>query len=103
MDMPYDNSEVLFLIKIVGEKMAQFLKSKPAVFSRVPMEMHLQTAEGGKLDTKVVNVTKMKLDAFDPKTRPLGNPFVTPEGYSIVRRIVSKPVESKDKPKEKAD
>ncbi len=103
MDMPYDNSEVLFLMKIAGEKMAQFLKSKQSVFSRVPMAMHLQTAEGGTLDTKVVKVTKMKLDAFDPKTRPLGNPFATPEGYSIVRKLTAKPVESKDKPKEKAD
>lgn len=98
MDMPYDNSEVLFLIKVVGEKMAQFLKSKQSTFSRVPMEMHIQTAEGGKLDTKVVKVTKMKFEAFDPKAREFGNPFEKPEGYSIVRKLTPK-----EKPKEKAD
>ena len=101
MEMPYENSEVLFLLKIVGENMAQFLKDNKTVFGHVPMEMHLQTAEGGKLDTKVVSVTKMKLAEFDAKTRPLGDPFEFPKGYALIRKLPPKAVEpltNKNKP-----
>jgi hypothetical protein len=82
LEMPYDNWEVLFLLKIIGEKLSQFLHERTALFDRVPMEMHIDLAAGGKLDTKVVSVKKMLRTAFDPQSRPLGNPFVVPPGYA---------------------
>lgn len=93
MEMPYDNSEVLFLLKIIGEKMAQFLKDNKAALGHVPMELHLELAEGGKLDTKVVSVKKMKIGEFDVKTRPLGDPFEYPKGYALIRKLPPKAVE----------
>ncbi|MEI6234092.1 MAG: hypothetical protein WCT04_13640 [Planctomycetota bacterium] len=98
LDLPYDNSEVLFLVKVIGEKMAQFLKDNKATFSRVPMEMHLELAEGGKLDLKVISVKSMKVEALDPKARALGSPFEIPEGYTLVRKYTPKNTEPvKDK------
>ncbi|HLX64726.1 MAG TPA: hypothetical protein VKX17_25875 [Planctomycetota bacterium] len=79
IEMPYDNSEVLFLLKIVGEKVSQYLKENKAVFSHVPMELHLTTPDGAKLDTKVLSVKKIKTAEFDAKSRPLGDPFKLPE------------------------
>ena len=96
IEMPYDNSEVLFLLKIVGEKMAQYLKENATTFGHVPMEMHLTLAEGGKLDLKVVSVKKMKADAFDPATRKLGDPFKIPDDYEFKRTFTSTKV-TKDK------
>lgn len=100
LEMPYDNSEVLFLLRIVGEKMALYLRENKATFGHVPMEMHLQLAEGGKLDVKVISVKKTTKNALDPKARSLGDPFVIPDDYKLERKYVPKP---KDTPKEKAD
>jgi hypothetical protein len=96
IELPYDNSEVLFLLKIVGEKMAQYLKDNKATFDHVPMEMHLKLAEGGKLDVKVVSVKKVKADAIDWTTRTLGDPFKIPEDYEFKRTFTSTK-ETKDK------
>lgn len=103
LDMPYDNSEVLFLLKIIGENMAKFLKNNVGTFARVPMEMHIDLAAGGKLDTKVVSVKKIKAEAFDPKSRALGDPYLVPADYTAPkpRLAPAAPVESPKK--ERAD
>jgi hypothetical protein len=81
LEMPYDNAEVLYLLQIIGEKMAGFIKDHKATFRKVPMELHLELAAGGHLDTRVVSVTKTEKAQMNALTRPLGDPFTVPAGY----------------------
>jgi len=79
VELPYDSAEVLYLLKIIGKNMSKFLSEHKSVFKYVPMELHLDLAAGGKLDTQVVNVQKMSLTSLDPKARgTLGSPFDLP-------------------------
>lgn len=100
LDMPFDNWEVLFLLKIIGEKLSNALHEKVALFDRVPMEMHIDLAVGGKLDTKVISVKKLKRNEFDPKSRALGDPFAMPADYTPIAKK-SGPATAVEKPKEK--
>lgn len=102
IDLPYDNAEVLFLLKIIGGNLSKYLKENKTALRKVPMEMHLTLAAGGKLDTKVTSVKKTVVEAFDPKARALGNPFEIPADYAKPkpRLMPALPVE---KPKERAD
>jgi hypothetical protein len=81
LEMPYDNAEVLYLLQIIGEKLAGFLKANQATFRKVPMETHLELAAGGHLDTKVVSVAKTDRAKLGPDVRELGNPFEVPPDY----------------------
>ena len=100
LEMPYDNAEVLFLLQIIGEKMADFLKKNKETFKRVPMELHLELAAGGRLDTKVVSVNKMDKASLSTAAGrgKLGSPFDIPEEYEEkARRLPTQP-DKKDKP-----
>jgi hypothetical protein len=100
LDLPYENAEVLFLLQIIGEKMSDFLKKNKETFKRVPMELHLELAAGGRLDTKVVSVNKMDKASLSTVAGrgKLGSPFDIPEEYEEkARRLPTQP-DKKDKP-----
>ena len=100
LELPHENAEVLFLLQIIGEKMAGFLHKHKDLFKRVPMELHLNLAAGGKLDTKVLSVTKVEEPALDTGARgTLGSPFVIPPDYQErPRRGAIKPEKKEEKP-----
>lgn len=80
LELPHDNAEVLYLIMLIGEKMSEFLKRNRDVMRKVPMELHLDLAAGGKLDTQVVSVKKVAQDKLDLAARGnLGDPFSIPQ------------------------
>lgn len=98
MELPYDNTEVLYLLRIIGKHMAEFLHDNKDAFKRVPMELHLDLAAGGRLDTKVVSVKQTSTDKLDVSARgALGNPFEVPADYSEVVKRVPKPKPDKEK------
>ena len=70
-----ENAEVLFLLQIIGEKMTAFLHKHEDIFKHVPMELHLDLAAGGKLDTRTVSVTKVADKDLDLAAR--GGPWAT--------------------------
>lgn len=83
LELPYDNTEVLYLLRIIGRHLADFLRENKDTFKKVPMELHIDLAAGGKLDTKVVNMTKTTTDKLDITARgALGNPFEVPANYT---------------------
>jgi hypothetical protein len=98
--LPYDSAEVLFLLQIIGEKMADFLRKHKDTFRHVPMELHLDLAAGGKLDTKVLSVTKVDQASLDAGARgTLGSPFVIPDNYEEQpRRPPARPEKKDEKP-----
>jgi len=80
LEMPHENAEVLYLIMIIGEKMSEFLKRNKDTLRKVPMELHLDLAAGGHLDTQVISVKKVPHSKLDLAQRGnLGDPFVIPE------------------------
>jgi len=80
--LPYDNTEVLYLLQLIGKRLADFLHANKEAFKYVPMELHLDLAAGGHLDTKVISVKKVKRENLDFKARgTLGNPFEVPTDY----------------------
>lgn len=100
LELPYDNAEVLFLLQIIGEKMSEFLKRNKETFKRVPMELHLELAAGGRLDTKIISVNRMEKSALSAITNrgSLGSPFNIPEEYEEKARRLPVTPEKKDKP-----
>lgn len=97
LELPYDNADVLFLLQIIGEKMADFLRKHKDTFAHVPLELHLDLAAGGKLDTKVLSVSKVEQAAMDPGARgALGSPFSIPDGYEERQRRPTSKTEKKD-------
>ena len=100
LELPYDNVEVLYLLKIIGKQMAKFLSEHRDVFKFVPMELHLDLAAGGKLDTKVISVEKVERATLaSPALRGnLGNPFEVPAYEEKMRRPMPKPQTKKDGP-----
>lgn len=93
LEIPYDNADMLYLLQIIGEKMAEFLRKHKETFKKVPMELHLDLAAGGKLDTKVISIART--EHVDPNARgSLGSPFVIPEDYE--ERQSRRPVPKKD-------
>jgi len=97
LELPHENADVLFLLQIIGEKMAGFLHKHKDLFKRVPMELHLDLAAGGKLDTKVLSVTKAEENALDLGARgDLGSPFAIPPDYEERQRRVPVKLEKKE-------
>jgi hypothetical protein len=102
IDLPYDNTEVLYLLRIIGKHMADFLRENRETFKRVPMELHLDLAAGGRLDTKVVSIKQTTTDKLDHSARgSLGNPFDIPAEYSDVNKKPPKPKSDKNKDPER--
>jgi len=96
LELPYDNADVLYLLNIIGKHMAEFLRENREKFKYVPLELHLDLAAGGKLDTKAVSVQKVMLDKLDLAARgPLGNPFVVPD-YAVREKIKPRLVKPKE-------
>lgn len=80
LEMPHENADVLYLIMLIGEKMSEFLKRNKETLRKVPMELHLDLAAGGHLDTQVISVKKVPHSKLDLSQRGnLGDPFVIPE------------------------
>lgn len=75
LEVPYDNAEVLYLLQIIGPKMAQFLRENKSVFRRLPMKLELDLAAGGTLKTQVVKVESVE------RRKLAGDLFQVPEGY----------------------
>ena len=86
IELPHDNAEVLYLIMLIGEKMSEFLKRNREAMRKVPMELHLDLAAGGTLDTQVVSVKKVPHGKLDLAARgTLGDPFSIPQ-YEVRER-----------------
>jgi len=99
IELPYDSADMLYLLQIIGDKMADFMRKHKETFKRMPMELHLDLAAGGRLDTKVVSVTKTEKSALDAAERGnLGSPFVVPEGYDEKSRGIPHVQNKDDKP-----
>ncbi len=98
MELPHDNAEVLYLLNIIGKRMADFLREHRANFKQVPMELHLDLAYGGTLDTKTISVSRMDKATLDPKLRgALGSPFEVPGNYEEKQKRVIKKTDEKEK------
>jgi len=97
LELPYDNTEVLYLLQLIGKRLAEFLHANKEAFKYVPMELHLDLAAGGRLDTKVVSVKKLKRENLDINARgALGNPFEVPDSYKDGAKIKRPPVRKED-------
>jgi hypothetical protein len=95
--LTYDNAEVLYLLQIIGKRMADFMREHKDKFKYVPMELHLDLAAGGTLDTKVVSVEKLEKAKLSP--RALGDAFVIPPYVEVQKRRPPTPKrDEKDKP-----
>ena len=100
LELPYDNTEVLYLLQLIGRKMADFLRVHKETFKYVPMELHLDLAAGGSLDTKVVSVTKVEKSKLDFTSRgTMGNPFMVPE--NLEERKIRRPPPKQETPDDK--
>ncbi|HYG74172.1 MAG TPA: hypothetical protein VEK08_04125 [Planctomycetota bacterium] len=98
IELPYDNAEMLYLLQIIGEKMSEFMRRNKESFKKLPMELHLDLAAGGRLDTKVVSFEKVDKDRVTSNLRgALGSPFVIPENYDETRRVAAPP-KTNDRP-----
>ena len=75
VELPYDSPEVLYLLQIIGARMRDFLAKNKGQLRRLPMEMSLDVAAGGKLHASVVSVSKVDRRKLDP------NLHLVPEGY----------------------
>ncbi len=74
------------------------MRKHKETFKRLPMELHLDLAAGGRLDTKVISVTKTEKSALDVSGRgALGSPFSIPEGYDEKSHVAPRG-DKKDKP-----
>jgi hypothetical protein len=99
--LPYDNAEVLYLLQIIGKRMSDFLREHKEKFKYVPMELHLDLAAGGSLDTKVISVEKIERSKL-PSRGKLGDAFaIPPYEEEPKRRISTTPPKRDDK--ERAD
>ncbi len=89
LEMPYDNTEVLYLLKIIGKHLADFLRENKEMFKKVPMELHIDLAAGGRLDCKVVDVKRTTSDKLDLTARgALGSPFEVPANYTEAAKVI---------------
>ncbi len=95
--VPYDSAEVLYLLQLIGANMAKFLQENDKVFKRLPMEMHLQLAAGGKLDTKVVSIEKTDSSSLNPELRK------APPGYREKKERKPPPPKKPAQPAESID
>jgi hypothetical protein len=89
IELPYDNTEVLYLLKIIGKHLADYLHENKETFKKVPMELHIDLAAGGRLDCKVVDVKRTTSDKLDLSARgTLGNPFEVPANYTEPPKVI---------------
>ena len=99
LELPYDNTEVLYLLKIIGKHLADFLRENKEMFKKVPMELHIDLAAGGLLDCKVVNVKQTTADKLDLTVRGnLGSPFEVPSNYTEAAKVIPQSDPKKEKP-----
>jgi hypothetical protein len=100
LDLPHDNADVLFLLQIIGEKMADFIRKNRDAFKRVPMELHLDLAAGGTVDSRVTAIEKLDLAAVERAPRGgLGGPFAVPADYNEqARHLPVRPDKKADRP-----
>ena len=91
LELPYDNAELLYLLEIIGPRLSQFLGEHKPTFKFVPMELHLTLSAGGRLDTRVICISKSDRASLDISSRgELGNPFEIPAYPEEVKRPVRK-------------
>ena len=92
IELPYDSAEMLYLLQIIGERMSEFMRKHKDQFKKMPMELHLELAAGGRLDTKVVSFEKIDKERVTSNLRgTLGSPFVVPDNYDETRRAPAPP------------
>jgi hypothetical protein len=98
IEVPYENADMLYLLQIIGDKLAGFMRKHKETFKHLPMELHLELAAGGRLDTKVITVTNVDRNEFNTNSRGgLGNPFTAPANYEE-RAVRAPKAETKDRP-----
>ncbi|MFH0940204.1 MAG: hypothetical protein V1899_13130 [Planctomycetota bacterium] len=97
LELPYDNTEALYLLQLIGKSMSEFLHVHKDRFKYVPMELHLDLAAGGHLDTKVISVMKMeKINLSSESRGTLGSPFTAPNNYEQVQKTKKPPPKKED-------
>lgn len=95
IELPYNSAEVLYLLQIIGGHMKEFLTKNKSHFRRLPMEMELDLAVGGKLHTKVISVEKVNRDALDKGINTV------PDDYK--EKSLGRPKPPKTEPKKTVD
>ena len=104
LELPYDNTEVLYLLQIIGKRLSEFLRQNKETFKYVPMELHLNLAVGGRLDTKVVSVAFIENAKLDLSSRgDLGSPFNVPTDYEEGQKKPGPKTEKNDGSQERPD
>ena len=104
LELPYDNTEVLYLLQIIGKRLAEFLHQNKETFKYVPMELHLDLAAGGRLDTKVIRVALTDNSKLDFTSRgKLGSPFDVPTDYEERQKKPGPKTEKNDGSQERPD
>ena len=99
LELPYDNTEVLYLLKIIGKHLADYLRENKELFKKVPMELHIDLAAGGRLDCKVVDVKSTTTDKLDLTARgSLGSPFEVPSNYTEKAKAIPTTIKTQEKP-----
>ena len=70
--MPCRSAEALYLLELIGAKLARFLEENSKVFGRLPMEMEIIVATGGRAHTQVTKVEWLDIEDLkdDPRWLP---------------------------------
>ncbi|MCX7804812.1 MAG: hypothetical protein N3A38_06430 [Planctomycetota bacterium] len=76
LEMPYDSAEVLYLLQIIGRKLADTIRSDPGM-KKLPMSLTLMSARGGTVRAEAVKVETV--EKIDPAR------FAVPEDYKPAR------------------
>jgi len=66
IELPCDYAEVLYLLKILGPGLREYLCRPPPLFHRLPMDLDLDLAVGGRLQFRVWKVERVRLNRLDP-------------------------------------
>jgi hypothetical protein len=83
IELPHNTADMLYLLRLVGGHMRDFLNKNKSQCRRLPMEMTLDLPLGGSLHVQVIKVEKVKRDKLDP------NLMSIPEGYK--EKVVAPP------------
>ena len=76
LEMPYESAEILYLMQIIGRKLADAIKSDSGM-KKLPMSLTLMSARGGTVKAEAIKVETV--EKIDPAR------FATPEGYKPAR------------------
>lgn len=97
--LPYDSEEALYLLKLVGRRLADFMRKNKALLRSLPMKLHLQTAGGGTLDVTVRKVRHSTMEELRPRfSKQERTLFKPPSGYTDPRKRLRPGVRHAERP-----